>query len=116
MTERPGEGLQNLLRQFNSARRLKCSLINNTSPGGGTVYATDLKSVGLTTLWVRIPPRVQNTNTTHLGGICILRPGATQLLVLRVEFEARSDVFVCQRQGKNRERRASRNFRQEIYL
>jgi len=36
--------------------------------------------------------------------------------VLRVEFEARSDVFVCQRQGKNRERRASRNFRQEIYL
>ena len=42
-------------------------------PGGGTVYAEDLKSLTLTGLWVRIPPRAQNK--IPLVGVFYFRVG-----------------------------------------
>jgi len=45
------------------------------------------------------------------------KPTANQLLGLRQESKrAAMFLFVLKGQGKNRERRAARNFRQEIYL
>src|SRR3989344_9309403 len=44
------------MRGFDSRRRL----IDLKCPGGGTVYAEDLKSLTRKGLWVRIPPRALN--------------------------------------------------------
>ncbi len=54
MADRLGKGLQNLLKQFNSAPDLI-----ESCRGDGMVYVEDLKSSDRKVVWVRVPPAAQ---------------------------------------------------------